>query len=258
MSWIKIHRNIQYNWIYKNSDYFRAWIIILLEVNFEDKKILIEKELIDCYRGQSLYSLKTWTLKFGKGWSIQKTRTFFNLLENDKMIITEGMRKTTRLTVCNYDTYQDNQQADNTQTTRKQQADNTQVTTTKEIKKEKKEKNIYIPEYSEFLKYALDNIPNINQINLKLKYDAWIINDWKTGKNEKIKNWKSTLLNTLQYIGVDNSKPKEKHYTEIKTRDEFRKYLKSKGHVLNLPDENSTPEYIELFNYFNTLPQYNG
>jgi len=65
----------------------------------------------------------------------------------------------------------------------------------------KEEKSIVIiPEFSEFLNYALDKKPNVSQLDLKLKYDSWIANDWKNGNDKKINNWKSALLNTLPYI----------------------------------------------------------
>jgi hypothetical protein len=132
--WIKIHREIREHWIWKDPLYFQAWIAIILNVNHEDKNVLIEKELIECKRGQSLYSLAGWSKLFGNSWTIQKTRTFFGLLKNDKMIIIEGLRKTTRLTVCNYDKYQIKQQTDNKQTTDRQQADNILITTNKNDK----------------------------------------------------------------------------------------------------------------------------
>lgn len=138
--WIKIYRDIQGHWIWKNPAYLKAWINILLTVNFEDKKVLIESELIDCKRGQALLSLQSWVKILGPGWTLQRVRTFFNLLKDDGMIDTEGMRKTTRLTVCKYEQYQDLQQANNKQTTDKQQAGNKQVTSTKEGKEGKEQK----------------------------------------------------------------------------------------------------------------------
>jgi len=142
--WIRIHRKIIDHWVYKDDRYFKAWVKILMTVNYEPKKVLIEGELIDCGRGQSVLSLKSWAEAFGKGWSIQTVRTFFSLLKNDMMIDTEGLRKTTRLTVCNYDQYQNVQQGDNTENNRQptdsQHGDNTETTSTKEeIKKDKKE-----------------------------------------------------------------------------------------------------------------------
>ena len=119
--WIRLYRDIQGHWIWENSAYLKAWINILLTVNFEDKKVLIEGELIECKRGQSVLSLNSWAKCFGKGWTMQRVRTFFELLKQDQMIVTEGLRKTTRLTVCNYDIYQNEQQADNKEKTNRQQ-----------------------------------------------------------------------------------------------------------------------------------------
>lgn len=69
------------------------------------------------------------------------------------------------------------------------------------INKQENKEQIYIPEYSEFLKYAIEQVYNINQNEVKLKYESWKINEWKDGNNKPIKNWKSKLLNTLPYIG---------------------------------------------------------
>ena len=140
--WIKLHRKITDHWIWKNSNYVHAWITILFTVNYEPKKTLIQGEIIECDRGQSLLSLQNWTELFGRNWTIQKTRTFFDLLKNDSMINTEGLRKTTRLTVCKYNDYQDQKQADNTPKTSTEQGDNKEITTTKESKESKEIKNI--------------------------------------------------------------------------------------------------------------------
>lgn len=138
--WIKLHRQIRQHWVFKDADYFKAWITILTEVNHQSTKVLIEGELIECSRGQSINSLSTWVSILGDNWTIQKIRTFFKLLENDGMINTEGLRKTTRLTVCNYESYQSEQQADNKQTTSRQHTANTQLTTNKNEKNEKNDK----------------------------------------------------------------------------------------------------------------------
>ena len=137
--WIKIHRQIREHWIWDDPMYLKAWIGILISVNHEDRKVLIEGELIECNRGQSLLSLTGWSKLFGKKWTIQRVRTFFELLKRDQMIITEGLRKTTRVTVCKYDEYQIEQQTKNKQRTKRQQPDNNQITTNKNEKNEKKE-----------------------------------------------------------------------------------------------------------------------
>ncbi len=136
--WVKIERSIMQHWIYNDAAYFKAWTTIVMRANYETKMVMIDSELIECKRGQVLYSLKSWAKLFGKDWSIQKVRTFFKLLKKDGMIVTEGLRKTTRLTICNYDLYQEKQHTDSKQTTRSQHTGNTQPTTTKK-KEERKE-----------------------------------------------------------------------------------------------------------------------
>jgi hypothetical protein len=145
--WIKLHRQIRNHWVFKNANYFKAWVAIISEVNHKSTKVIIEGELIECKRGQSINSLATWVRILGDEWTIQKLRTFLKLLEKDKMINTEGLRKTTRLTVCNYESYQSEQQGDNKQTTRKQQGDNKEITTNKNEKKEKNEKEVLLDEW---------------------------------------------------------------------------------------------------------------
>lgn len=142
--WIKLHRQIKEHWIWQNPEYLKAWLTILIMVNHEEKKILIHGEVVVCSRGQSILSLSNWAKLFGGKWSIQRIRTFFNLLENDSMITSEGLRKTTRVTVCNYDTYQESQQTNNKQTTSKQQATNKQLTTNKKDKEREEGKEINI------------------------------------------------------------------------------------------------------------------
>ena len=113
--WISLHRKIKKSWISDNAEYFKAWVFILLEVNHADIRTIIDSELIECKRGQSLNSISTWADLFGKGWTRQRVRTFFKLLEKDEKINQEGLRKTTKLSVCNYDTYQSSQPRDNPQ-----------------------------------------------------------------------------------------------------------------------------------------------
>lgn len=75
-----------------------------------------------------------------------------------------------------------------------------------------------IPEFPEFLKYAKENKPKVDEESVKLKYKAWKENDWNDGNDKPIKNWRTKLLNTLQFL-------KEKRYarTEIKQGADFGK-----------------------------------
>lgn len=61
-----------------------------------------------------------------------------------------------------------------------------------------------IPLIKEFMLYAKSKLSDDDykrkRDNLILKYDSWVEAGWKDGFNKPIKNWKSKLLNNLQFI----------------------------------------------------------
>lgn len=201
--WIKLHRSMTDHWLYKEKrvfSKFEAWNDILLTVNYAECKTVIKGKLYHIERGQSILSFESWGKRWN--WDKSKVRRFLNLLQSDNMIELKTDTITTQLTVCNYATYQDERNADETQVKRKRNTNETQTKLIKEEKERKEEKEIYIPEFSEFLAYALELKPNINNQELKLKYEAWKVNGWKDGNDKPIKNWKSKLAQTLKYIST--------------------------------------------------------
>lgn len=77
-----------------------------------------------------------------------------------------------------------------------------------ETESEKKQKpETEAPSLDVFMDYAKANTgSDFDSLkkNIELKYKSWVANGWKTGKDHPIKNWKTTLLNTIPHI------PKEK------------------------------------------------
>jgi hypothetical protein len=67
-----------------------------------------------------------------------------------------------------------------------------------------------IPTYEVFKEYAFAQNLRTDYTLLKLKYDSWLENDWKDGNDRPIKNWKSKLLNTLQYLKKQQTSLKDK------------------------------------------------
>ena len=217
--WIKIHRDIQNNWIYDNNEYLAAWIKILVNVNYKSKNVVINGKLYTCERGSSLYSIGTWVKVFGSPWSPRKIRTFFQLLEKCQAVVTRGDAKTTRLTVCNYETYQDQRQAGDEHYAEKRQAGDEHLTTTKERKKERKkeESNTSSPKKSESQKskalvecdstdidliiYTLNDCAKTNYrtnskktralISARLR-EGHIAEDFKTVIEKKVLEWTNT------------------------------------------------------------------
>jgi hypothetical protein len=73
-----------------------------------------------------------------------------------------------------------------------------------------------IPTKEEFVAYGLEKLPEVSVESLRLKYESWTSSDWctnKAGKLTKIKNWKSTLLNTLPYLPKEQKQESGDHYS---------------------------------------------
>jgi len=137
--WIRLYRSIKKHWIWQDPIKFQWWIDILLSVNHSGKKVNIGYDIFDCEPGQSIKSLKNWADE----WNVSKdtVRNFFTLLKKDRMIIAENLKKTTRITVCNYDDYQSSLHAKQTRSKREANARQTQGYPNKNDKKEKNVKN---------------------------------------------------------------------------------------------------------------------
>ena len=142
--WIRLHRQFLDHWLcdeYRPLTKREAWENMLLWANYKETKVLINGQLLVCGRGQLLYSIGTWASKFN--WTVGQVRQFFKLLENDNMIILEGMKYTTRLTICNYESYQSEQQTPNELPTNCEQTPNKLPTNSQQQeKKDKKDKNV--------------------------------------------------------------------------------------------------------------------
>jgi len=94
------------------------------------------------------------------------------------MICLESVTKSTRITICNYDTYQDKDtdtnKPPNKQLTSNQQTTNKQLTTNKNVKNDNNVRNIYeqwknessLPEYKHFVDHIL-NGPYDNVLKMK-------------------------------------------------------------------------------------------
>ncbi|CAG9702656.1 DnaA_N domain-containing protein [Clostridium neonatale] len=123
--WQKIYRDIQEHWLWEDKPFSRgqAWIDLILLVNHEDNKALIDGELVEVKRGSKITSLRKLAEQWG--WSTTKAKKFLEQLKKDNMIAFESDNKKTLVTIENYDVYQGKE---STEITVKKQLDNTEVT----------------------------------------------------------------------------------------------------------------------------------
>jgi hypothetical protein len=89
----------------------------------------------------------------------------------------------------------------------------------KEEQEEEQElnKNKNIPSEFEFLNYC-KTIERINysslEFSLKAKFESWVNNNWKDGNDNKIKNWKSKIKNTIPYLKKSVSQPNNNYLAD--------------------------------------------
>lgn len=105
--WIKLYRSIRSNWIWANGNerYAKWWMDLIMMVNHEPRKILVNGNLITIGVGQRLTSIK----KLSETWGTTRRTVdrFLSLLEEDKMIeVQKTKTKGTTIKVLHYADYQ--------------------------------------------------------------------------------------------------------------------------------------------------------
>lgn len=125
--WVCLYRGIKYHWLWQDPEKLKWWLDILISANHSPQKVVIGNSVITCNRGQCIKSLGTWAQEWRV--DIGRVRRFLKLLSSDSMIVTENVSKTTRITICNYDSYNDLRQ-DNEKITTRSRQDGDKITTT--------------------------------------------------------------------------------------------------------------------------------
>ncbi len=105
---IKLQRTFQENMFWKKKrefSEFEALLDIVASVQYADREVhnSIGRQVITTKRGQSLFSLDTWSERWS--WHKSKVRRYLALLVEQGIIEKENVKKTIRLTVVNCDFY---------------------------------------------------------------------------------------------------------------------------------------------------------
>lgn len=113
--WISLHRKLKDHWIWDKSRTFsevEAWIDLLMHARHDRATVRIGNILFDVGRGEQIRSLKTLAKEWN--WNRSRVRRFLKLLQQDNMIVTKSETQTTRISICNYDSYQNSRNANET------------------------------------------------------------------------------------------------------------------------------------------------
>lgn len=103
--YIKLYRQIQDSWIWRDHKYAFAWIDLLLLAEHTEHKRIYKGELKTYPKGTVNLSISALASRWG--WTWKKTRAFLRALERDDMVVTNVTRSDTTLTLVNYGFFQD-------------------------------------------------------------------------------------------------------------------------------------------------------
>jgi hypothetical protein len=188
--WIKLNRQIQEHWLWKDEpfDKARAWIDLLLLANHEEHKSIYEGKLIVCKRGEVNRSI-SWLANRWQ-WNRKTVRKFLSILESDGMVVVNTTTHWTTITIVNWDFYQVDGITKRT----------TKGTTTGQprdtYKNDKNEKNInnnvFTPPTLEEIKAYCQE--RKNDVDAKQFFDYFQAGHWIDSEGKPVRNWKQKLI----------------------------------------------------------------
>ena len=103
--WVKIYQSMTgWRW-YKDKNMKCLWLHLLLTAEHEDK--IVDNDVVE--RGALYTSLSTLAREVGL--TMREVRTCLKRLVGDKQVTYETTKKGTKITICNYESYQDARQS---------------------------------------------------------------------------------------------------------------------------------------------------
>jgi hypothetical protein len=226
--WIKIHRQIKDHWLYTEKRKFskyEAWNDILLSVNYADATTIIKGKLYKIKKGESILSLDSWSKRWN--WDKSSVRRFLSLLQKDGMIVLKSDTITTHLTICKWDEYQVERNADATQTKHKRNARETQTTPIKEEEEIKEEKEVLLDEWISYRKQIKKTLTSASIEKLKNEMTLYSNEKCKFVINTSISNgWQGLFWDKY----TEQPKQQKKEFVfrngEGMTQEELNQYAK--------------------------------
>ena len=126
--WIKLHRSLADNPLWQSLPFSegQAWVDLLLHTNHKDGHVVIRGNVVQVKRGQIAWSILTMSKRWG--WDRGRATRFIKNLKKMGMIEQQSDHLTTVITICNYDTFQENKQQTQQQTPQQVQQQTLQQT----------------------------------------------------------------------------------------------------------------------------------
>ena len=112
--WIKLHRTLEEHpfWLSEKFTKPQAWIDLILLANHADGFFFVAGRKVPVKRGQVGRSLLTLGKRWN--WSRGKVERYMEFLEGERMIVLKTGQHNSIVTICNYNTFQNDDRSDST------------------------------------------------------------------------------------------------------------------------------------------------
>ena len=222
--YISIYRKMQNSWFWRVKPFSpgQAWVDMLLDANHSAAEILFNGKILKIERGSFVTSLEA--LKIRWGWSRKKLNRWVGRWTESGQLVSQNLSyKGTRITICNYDTYQNggtakeqakeqareqpgdsrgtinnNDNKDNTDNTYKKKK---KLTSKEEYLQSLNEWRSNIPDKEQWLQSLSKEYSDLNiDRSLRKIYDYWCTDEGyarKMKSKARTIDWKATFKNGL-------------------------------------------------------------
>ena len=102
--WIKLYRIDENHWLYRESKARAFWFDLLSIATWKDSRIRLAQGIVDLPAGSVVTSRSELSARTGFG--EKQVRNFLKLFEIDRMIVQQKSNKGTIITICNWEKYQ--------------------------------------------------------------------------------------------------------------------------------------------------------
>jgi hypothetical protein len=204
--WIKLHRCLIDSYVFSNPTTLKIWVWILIKASSKKRTISLKIgtgfQDIEINPGELIFG----RFKAEEDLNIDGSTIYKHIkkLEESNNIELKSNNHFTIITICNWETYQENEiikeQPENNQRTTEEQQSNNRVTTeehkqeSKEGKKVKKDKKEFIPPTCDEVKNYFKEKGYKETVAIRA-YEGYSVAGWVDSKGNKVLNWKQKMVN---------------------------------------------------------------
>jgi len=192
--WVKLHRKILDNDIFKNDKLFRVFMYLLLKASHSERDQLIGDSIVNLKAGQWATGRKA--ISRDTGLTEQNVRTAISKLERLGILTIKVTVKYSIFSISNWDCYQQ----DNQQATNKQPTSNQQVTTINNGKNGKNVKEDIYQQIADAYNEVFPHLPQVVKVSQKRKsHMSASINEFKKDFGfDNPDNWKNLFYHAAK------------------------------------------------------------